>query len=464
MGTCWQTIKQTLFNLIPLALFATILIIHLYSPDLTWIAIGASSIALILLMCMSEKIGWKEDVKDLISRILFETLILSLAFHLVGEAFLGNDCDTSPENITGLVCTWKKSSYTHNLLLAGTINLLLITFKLPLKRLWDRLGKSKKHRKMDILNRSKKKLSTSDLKNIEPEIFFGYLANVNSINTAKARKSDLKIFFDFVRKHLSEKQIQEISRTDILYFRNFLLGWENNPGHKKFSQSSINRMIATLSSFFDYCVECKIVELSPVTKIKRFSIEKKVKSIYLKDESVLNMLKSIDKTSGAGKLHFAILTTLFNSGMRQGELRDLKVRNLIYSENTPSLRYLAKGGSEVITPINQKTEEAIGEFLLWRKKELGFLKMEDPLFCSPKTQKKLSSSTINFIFKKYAKRAGVKEKVSAQCARVSVISNLKNKGVGIDDIANFVGHKDFKTTENYIKCSMDKKRISDMLT
>lgn len=295
------------------------------------------------------------------------------------------------------------------------------------------------------------------------EIIFSYLANVNSINTAKARRSDLKIFFEFVKNHLEGKRIEEITRSDILYFRNSLMGNESDLAQKSFSRASINRIITTLTSFFDHCLDCKIIETSPVTRISRFKIEKKVKSIYLKEESVLSMLKSIDRASGAGKLHFAILTTLFNTGMRQGELRELKLKNLIYSEDAPALRYISKGGDEVVIPMNKKTQEAIGEYLLHRKEKDGALDSETPLFCSSKTGKKLTSSTVDFLFKRYAKKAGIKEKVSAHCARVSVISNLKNKGVGIDDIANYVGHKDIKTTETYIKCSRDKGLLADML-
>lgn len=64
---------------------------------------------------------------------------------------------------------------------------------------------------------------------IDKDLLFDYLVNINSINTAKARKSNVKIFFNFTKKHLNEKPIQEISRTDILSSRNFLQGSVNNP-------------------------------------------------------------------------------------------------------------------------------------------------------------------------------------------------------------------------------------------
>lgn len=297
----------------------------------------------------------------------------------------------------------------------------------------------------------------------DQELLFGFLANVNSKNTARARRLDLKIFFRFMKEYLNGKRIERITRTDILLFRNFLLGSEDDYTQKKYSRSSINRIIATLSSFFDHCIDCKIVETSPVVKINRFKIEKKVKSTYLKEESVLAMLNSVDRTSGAGKLHFAILTTLFTTGMRQGELRDLKIKNLTYLEDRPAFRYTSKGGTEIVTPLNKKAEEAIGEYILYRQDRQEELRADTPLFCTTRSKGRISGPTINTIFKRYAAKAGIKEKVSAHCARVSVISSLKSRGVGIDDIANYVGHKDIRTTESYIKWSRDKASLADML-
>jgi len=65
--------------------------------------------------------------------------------------------------------------------------------------------------------------------------------------------------------------------------------------------------------------------------------------------------------------------------------------------------------------------------------------------------KKLSSKAVDYMIKKYCNAIGVKGKVTVHSARSTVIGSLLEKGVGLERVADFVGHRDIGTTKNYNK-------------
>lgn len=171
--------------------------------------------------------------------------------------------------------------------------------------------------------------------------------------------------------------------------------------------------------------------------------------------------------TGTGKLHKAILTLLFTTGMRQSELANLKFKNLDYENEFLVLRYFAKGSKEIVTPLNQRAIDAIGSYLKWSEEEGYSMSQEDFIFrptvnpSSGNLNKRLDGSSLNYIIKKYAAMIGIKGNVTVHSARSTVIGMLLEKGHSIDRVADFVGHKDISTTKAYNK---RKQKIHNSLS
>jgi integrase/recombinase XerD len=295
------------------------------------------------------------------------------------------------------------------------------------------------------------------------DLIFMFLSNVNSIHTMKAYKEDLKKFVNFLSKEKPGLSFVQCERMDIVSFRNWMISTPSVRG-RPLSEASINRTLASLYSFFDFLIDEGVRGENPVEKIKRFKTDKRVKSSYLTDEEVCSLLAEVDQTTGAGMLHFAILTLMFSTGMRQGELRALRVSNLVRNGERISIRYKLKGGLLNVIDLNSRSEEAIGSYIAHAKCLGHSFEENDFIFrsLSAKNNGGLSAMTIARIFKMYAKKARVNKLVTPHSARVTVISRLKEKGAGIDDIAKFVGHRDIRTTDLYSK-SRVSVNLSEML-
>ncbi len=282
------------------------------------------------------------------------------------------------------------------------------------------------------------------------KIYFGFLHNFSSIHTRDAYSRDLKKYLEFLFDHFKKLDEFKAEHAHVVAFKELLI-------KEQYSQRSINRILACLWSFYDYLMDLELVEKNPVARVKRFRMEKEVKTEDLKNDEVERLLNSIPTQSGSGKLHKALLTLFFTSGMRHREVTHLKFKNLDEVSGLTVLRYKAKGSKEMLNPLNPKAEEALSDYLNWCETQDYSMTLDDYIFRPTKNpvdanlNKPIDPKTLIYIFKKYAKKIGVKSNVTPHSARSTVIGMLLDKGHGLEKVADFVGHKDISMTKAYNK-------------
>lgn len=314
------------------------------------------------------------------------------------------------------------------------------------------------------------KLGTSELLKLGSEqkikIYYGFLYNYSSQNTRRAYLKELKKFHAFLKSNFQDLTEFDVEHAHIVAYKESVLK-SGGERAEVLSQNSINRTLACLYAFYEYLLDSGKVKVNPVQRVKRFKIPKEVKTVDLTNEQVENLLAVIPKDSGVGKLHYAILSLLFTTGMRQSELANLKFKNLDYENEFLVLRYFGKGSKEMVTPLNQKAIDAIGSYLKWCQDEGHSMSMNDYIFrptrnpTSGEINKRLDGTSMNYIIKKYASMIGIKGNVTIHSARSTVIGILLEKGHSIDRVADFVGHKDIATTKAYNK---RKQKIHNSLS
>jgi integrase/recombinase XerD len=278
------------------------------------------------------------------------------------------------------------------------------------------------------------------------KIYYGFIHNFSSIHTREAYTRDLRKFLNFLEmtfKNLNEFQMEH---SHIVAFKDYLL--KNNS-----SPRSVNRHLATLWSFYDYLMDLDLVTKNPVERVKRFSVSKEVKTQDLNDDEVSDLLAAIDVATPSGKLHKALMTLFFTTGMRHREVSHLRFKNLDEENGYTVLRYWAKGSKEMVTPLNPKALDALSDYLQWAKAFGYSMNPEDFIFRSTKSiaSNPLDPKSMNYIIKKYSKKIGIKGKISIHSARSTVIGMLLDKGHALERVADFVGHRDISMTKAYNK-------------
>jgi integrase/recombinase XerD len=278
------------------------------------------------------------------------------------------------------------------------------------------------------------------------KIYYGFIHNYSSEHTRDAYSRDLRKFLLFLQDRFRNIDELHVEHAHVVAFKDYLL-------KDSYSLRSVNRVLATLWSFYDYLMDLDLIEKNPVARVKRFSIPKEVKTQDLTDEQVSDLLESIDTETPSGKLHKAVLMLFFTTGMRHREVSHLKFKNLDEENNFTVIRYYAKGSREMVTPLNPKAEKALSEYLQWAHDEGYSMNADDYIFRSTKviSSRPLDPKSLNYIIKKYAKKIGVRGNITIHSARSTVIGMLLDKGHPLERVADFVGHRDISMTKAYNK-------------
>ncbi|NCY26651.1 MAG: hypothetical protein EBX37_18020 [Alphaproteobacteria bacterium] len=282
------------------------------------------------------------------------------------------------------------------------------------------------------------------------KIYFGFIHNFSSLHTREAYMRDLRKFLTYLELKFKNLNELRVEHAHVVAFKDHLLKENASP-------RSVNRMLATLWSFFDYLIDMELIEKNPVERVKRFKISKEVKTQDLRDEEVFNLIDAIDSSTPSGKLHKAVMVLFFTTGMRHREVSHLKFKNLDEENGFTVIRYWAKGDKEMVTPLNPKAESALSDYLRWVESVGYSMLQDDYIFRSTKSllNRPLDPKSMNYIIKKYAKKIGVRGKISIHSARSTVIGMLLEKGHPLERVADFVGHRDISMTKAY-----NKRRLS----
>lgn len=282
------------------------------------------------------------------------------------------------------------------------------------------------------------------------KLYYGFIHNFSSPHTRDAYTRDLRKFLHFIQEAFPGLNELQTDHAHLVAFKDHLL-------NSQYSQRSVNRILASLWSFYDYLEDQNLVDRNPVSRVKRFSISKEVRTQDLSDEQVTDLLLSIDISSGSGKLHKAVLTLFFTTGMRHREVSHLRFKSLDEENGFTIIRYQAKGAQEMVTPLNPKALSALGDYLMWCETNNYPMGPDDYIFrptrnaFSGELNKPLDPKSLNYIIKRYAKKIGVTGNITIHSARSTVIGMLLDKGHPLERVADFVGHKNISMTKAYNK-------------
>lgn len=138
--------------------------------------------------------------------------------------------------------------------------------------------------------------------------------------------------------------------------------------------------------------------------------------------------------------HRAILYLLYDSGLRNSELRHLRIVDIPKGQMILYVRE-GKGAKDRKARLSKKTLELLRKY--YRAYRPKFFVFENP------KGNPLSSTTVQKIVKQAADRLGINQKVTPHTLRHSFASHLHEAGVGLRYIQEMMGHAKIETTQIY---------------
>lgn len=240
-----------------------------------------------------------------------------------------------------------------------------------------------------------------------------------SQSTIDSYKAALQLVFNRFKK-----PIKDITETEL---HQFIYSYIH---HKNISDSYQRQLIGAIKLYYKE-VQKTEMNLQFLLSERR---AKKLPTVLSKNE-VKRIISVIHN-----KKHKAIIALLYSSGLRIGELLNLKIHD-IYSDRMVIHIRQAKGGKDRIVPLSENALSLLRDYY----KEQHPIKF---LF-EGKPSVKYSPTSVRAVLKRAALKAKVIKPFTPHDLRHSYASHLLESGVDIRIIKELLGHTSIQTTLIY---------------
>ena len=254
-----------------------------------------------------------------------------------------------------------------------------------------------------------------------PEAYLLFLKRRRySLNTIKTYLSFLKEFGNFV----FPKEFTDCDLEDVKKYIDYLIN------DKKVASSTQNQAINALKCYYENMLGWERF----TANIERPRKEKKLPKL-LSETEVLRMIRVTNNIK-----HKFIICTLYSSGIRIGELLNLKKEDLFFEKNIIFVRG-GKGKKDRTTVLSENLKKL---FVLYLKQyKPNYWVIENHV------RRKYSASSVQNVIKRAAKNAKINRNVTAHMLRHSFATHLLEQGLDLRYIQQLLGHESSKTTEIY---------------
>jgi len=261
------------------------------------------------------------------------------------------------------------------------------------------------------------------------------------------------------------------------------IGYLHSQGLQK---SSIARKLASLRSFFKYCVREGMLKENPARLVPTPKLPKRIPSVLSAEEmnGFLNQLAAPEKPvdakllpgasgeTGPGKRATpgeeglllkrdrALLELLYAAGLRVSELTGLNLVDMDRHEKM--LRVRGKGDKERIVPYGGKAQEALEAY--WPVREQLLLQSgpgrrrrgpahSEAIFLNY-AGRRLTQRSVGRIVKKYVRLASMNWDLHPHSLRHAFATHLLADGADLRAIQELLGHQSLSTTQKYTHASI----------
>jgi integrase/recombinase XerC len=301
------------------------------------------------------------------------------------------------------------------------------------------------------------------------EKFIAYLRYERNVspNTIREYHRDTQQFADFITPP-GEKTLP-LNEIDHRVIREYA-SWMYDQHLEK---ASVARRLASLRTFFKYCMREKLLRENPARFVPRPKMPKRVPRV-LTAEELNGFLDSLGHGIGERQLRLgrrqigrspegakealkrdrAILELLYGAGLRVSELSGLDVDNL--DRQGLMLRVLGKGRKQRQVPFGRKAQEALEAYWPVREAILARARKgtaEQAVFLNP-LGGRLTARSVRTLVKKYARLANVNWDLHPHALRHAFATHLLADGADLRAIQELLGHVSLSTTQRYTQASI----------
>jgi integrase/recombinase XerD len=217
--------------------------------------------------------------------------------------------------------------------------------------------------------------------------------------------------------------------------------------NEKLEPATINKIIASLKTFYKFALEMDIVSYNPTVKVKmKRTMKQYAAPKWLSKLDSAKFFHEIEKVKNEKQKarDMAICRLMAGAGLRVQEVSDLTKGDICLENRRENVTIRdGKGDKFRTVPLNSDVFESIVEWLKFREN----INPLDPLFITERNTK-IGVRSIHYMVVKYANKGNLID-VSPHTLRHTFCKNLEEQGVPLQQIAYLAGHDSLETTRRY---------------
>lgn len=253
--------------------------------------------------------------------------------------------------------------------------------------------------------------------------------------------------------YLNEKEIslKELTKEDIIEYGAHLK-------EKAYSERSIERALYSVKGFFRYLEETFYILVNPSATIILKKISQRI-PIVLTENEIKRILKAPNTSTRPGIRDRAILEVLYSTGIRLNELYNLTIFDIDTSSGFLRINK-GKFSKDRFSPLTKIACHYLKEYIAKVRPYFTKNKPKEQALFVGRKGKKINKVIIQRLIRDYAKKAGIKKRVSTHTFRHTFATHLLQNDVDIFKIQKLLGHSRPSITQRYTH--LNPKEIKKM--
>jgi integrase/recombinase XerC len=266
-----------------------------------------------------------------------------------------------------------------------------------------------------------------------------------SPHTVLAYTNDLEQLRTYL---LLEYEIEELSQVADIHIRSWLVSMKE----LKLSGKSLQRKISAVKSLFKYLMRTGVLTANPTLSVK---VPKAPRSlpVFLEEQQTEALLEQTYSPGFEGDTERLIIELLYQTGMRRGELVQLKESDVEFSRK--QIRILGKGNKERMVPVS---EFLLNDLKLYMENKRKKFSESNKFLLSLKSGKQVYPGYVYHVVKRHLERVTTLKKRSPHVLRHTFATQLSNNGAELNAIKELLGHSSLAATQIYTHNNIEKLR------
>ena len=304
------------------------------------------------------------------------------------------------------------------------------------------------------------------MRNGAPEKSF---ASRLDLSYKKTVKEQLETYFNYltVEKGASPHTLEAYSR-DLIRFANFMAGREKEEAEKVtpedvmafisdlrdggLAASSVNRCLAAIRGFYKFLLRQGNTVVSPVDRLVQGKTWMRLPDV-LSPQEMNRLLEKPGLLNPAAVRDTAILELMYAAGLRVSELVNLTMNSINWQAGYVVV--MGKGRKERVVPVGRSAYDLLRRYVEESRNDLIKGKSTNILFLN-RSGRLFSRQGLWKLVKKYARLAGLEDKVHPHTFRHTFATHLLEGGADLRAVQVMLGHADISTTQIYTHVTRER--------